>query len=85
MRIVRFVNLFVFLGALVLMTLPSICEAGCPACSGIGQSNGYYASPSSFGGYGPIYGYPAQFQAQPVRPKPAKSKKSAPKPKPAAQ
>ena len=85
MRIVRLVNLFVFIGVLVLMTVPSIGEAGCPACSGIGQSNGYYANPSSYGGYGPGYGYPAQFQTQPVRSKPAKSKKRAPKEKPAAQ
>jgi hypothetical protein len=85
MRIVRLVKLFVFLGALVLTTVPSIGEAGCPACSGIGQSNGYYANPSSFGAYRPIYGYPAQFQPQAVRSKPAKSKKRSPKQKPAAQ
>jgi hypothetical protein len=85
MRIVRLVNLFVFLGVLDLMTVPSIGEAGCPACSGIGQSNGYYASPSYFGGYGPGYGYPAQVQAKPVPSKAMKSKKRAPQAKPAQQ
>jgi hypothetical protein len=84
MRIVKLVNLFVFFGALALMAVPSMSEAAC-ACSGIGQSNGYYANPSPYGGYGPGYGYPAQFQTQPVRPKYGKSKKRAPKPKPAAQ
>ena len=84
MRIVKLVNLFVFLGALACMAVPSVSEAAC-ACSGIGQSNGYYANPSPYGGYGPGYGYPAQFQTQPVRPKAAKSKKRAPKEKPAAQ
>ena len=85
MRIVKLVNLFVFIGVLVLMTVPSISEAGCPACSGIGQSNGYYANPSPYGGYGPGYGYPTQYQVQPLKSKAAKSKKRAPKEKPAAQ
>jgi hypothetical protein len=83
MRIVKLVIPFVVLGAVALMAMPSLSEAAC-ACSGIGQSNGYYANPS-YGGYGPGYGYPAQFQTQPVRSKPAKSKKRAPKQKPAAQ
>ncbi len=85
MRIVRLVTLFVFLGALVLTTVPSIGEAGCPACSGVGQSNGYYANPYSYGAYWPTYGYPSQFGTQAVRSKPAKSKKRAPKEKPAAR
>ncbi len=83
MRIVKLVNLFLFFGALVLMTVPSLGEAACPACSGIGQSRGYYAAPTNYGGYGPGYGYLGQLQ--PVRSKPAKSKKRSPKQKPATQ
>ncbi len=84
MRIVKLANLFVFFGALALMAVPSMSEAAC-ACSGIGQSNGYYANPSAYGGYGPGYGYPTQYRAQPVRSKAVKSKKRAPKEKPAGQ
>jgi hypothetical protein len=83
MFIARLVHLFVFIGVLVLMAVPSFSAAACPACSGIGQSRGYYAAPTNYGGYGPGYGYPAQIQ--PVRSKAVKSKKRSPKQKPAAQ
>jgi len=87
MRIVRLVSLFVVLGVLVLMAMPSVSEAVC-ACSGIGQSNGSYATPSAYGSYG--YGYggtygPQQPQARPVQSKAGKSKKKASKSKPVAQ
>jgi hypothetical protein len=84
MRFVKLLGLLVALGALALTAQPSVSEAAC-TCSGIGQSNGYYAGPSPYGGYGPGYGYQPQYQAQPVRSKPAKSKKRSPKQKPAAK
>ncbi len=84
MRIVKLVGLFVVTGIMALIAVPAVSEAAC-ACSGIGQSRGYYANPTSYGAYGAGYGNPAQFQAQPVRSKAVKSKKRAPKAKPAAQ
>jgi hypothetical protein len=80
MRIVKLVIPFVALGAAALMAVPSVSEAAC-ACSRVGQSNGYYASPSPYGGYGLGYGYQTQYQAQPVKSKKAKSKKSSTKSK----
>jgi hypothetical protein len=80
MRIVKLVIPFVVLGAVALMAMPSVGEAAC-ACSGIGQSNGYYASPSPYGAYGPSYGYQTQYQVQPVKSKKAKSQKSSTKSK----
>jgi len=85
MRIFRLVKMFLLMGALVFMIVPSVVAAGCPACSGIGQSTGYYGNPTIYGGYGPGYGYPSQMQIQPVKPKQAKSKKRSPKPKPEAK
>ncbi len=85
MRIVKLVIPFVVLGVLALMAVPSVSEAGACACSGIGQSNGYYASPSPYGSYGPGYGYQTQYQAQPVKSKSAKSKKRSSKSKPDAK
>ena len=86
MRIVKLVIPFVALGALALMAVPSVSEAGCAcggACTGIGQSNGYYANPAT-GGYG-YYGYQTQYRAQPMRFKPLRSKKPSSKTKPQAQ
>lgn len=85
MLIVRLAKLLGLMGVLVLVTMTSLGEAACPACSGIGQSRGYYAPPSYYGGYGPGQGYPIQYQAQPTRSKPSKSKKKSSKQKPAAQ
>ena len=86
MRIVKLVIPFVALGALALMAVPSVSEAGCAcggACTSIGQSNGYYSYPSIYGGYGPGYGYQTQYQAQPMRFRPIQ--KRLPKTKPQAK
>ncbi len=75
MRIFKLIIPFVAFGALALMAMPSVSEAGCAcggACTGIGQSNGYYANPSIYGGYGLGYGYQTQYRAQPMRFKPPK-------------
>jgi hypothetical protein len=80
MRIVKLIIPIAALGALALMAVPSASEAAC-ACSGIGQSSGYYASPTNYGGYGPGYGYQTQYQGQPVKSKSPKSNKRSTKPK----
>jgi hypothetical protein len=85
MDIIKLVKPIVLTGVLALMAVPSLSDAaGCAACSGVGVSTGYYANPS-YGVCAPGYGYLGQAQIQPVKPKPSKSKKKAPKQKPAAK
>jgi hypothetical protein len=88
MSLVRVVQLLSGVAILVFAAMSAPADAAC-ACSRVGQSNGYYATPSAYGAYG--YGYgatysPQQVQAQPVQPKAKKATKNkAKKSKPVTQ
>ena len=85
MSLVRFVQLLGFMALLAFAAMPSPARAAC-ACSGVGQSNGYFANPSSaYGSYGNGAYAAQQFQAQPAKRKTGKSKKKASKSKPVSQ
>jgi hypothetical protein len=88
MSLVKVVALLSLIAVLVFAAMPAPTDAGC-ACSGIGQSNGYYATSPIYGSYGYGYGQsyvaPGQPQVQPVRPKAKKAKNKASKNKPATQ
>jgi len=81
MSLVRVVQLLCVMAVLIFAALPSPAEAAC-ACSRVGQSNGYYSYPSSYGtyGYGPAYSLKGQTKSMPAKAKKAKKKSSKSKP-----
>ena len=69
MSLVRVVQLLGLMAVLVFAAMPSPADAAC-ACSRVGQSNGYYATPSAYGSYG--YGYGATLR--PLKPAPSSTR-----------